>query len=78
MKMRTCIETSKVGTEANHLLDLINTIEEEVQVGTGDLITAKTRREGIQKGKAEARVVKERMVKALKVSINTRNTNIRK
>ena len=75
MKMRTCIETSKVGNEANHLLDLI---KEEVQVKTGDLITAKTRKADIQRGKAEAGVVKERMVKALKVNINTRSTNIRK
>ena len=75
MKMRTCIETSKVGKEANHLLYLI---KEEVQVGTGDLITAKTRRADIQRGKAEAGVAKERMVKALKVNINTRSTNIRK
>ena len=72
MKMRTCIETSKVGTGANHPLDLINTTEEEVQVGTGGLITVKARKANTPRGEAGAGVSKLRMVKVLKASISTR------
>ena len=77
-KVRTCIETTRVGIEADHLLDLINTTEEEVLVGTEYLTTAKARRVDIPRGKAEVGVVKERVVKARKVSTNTRNISIRK